>query len=111
MPLTINAVSFRMPNAIQRGEIRNVSQKRSVNGTLNTDIMSFAKKTEFTMQFNLLTTAELATLKTYIDTGAYTVIITDTDYAYNASSILSFDGWEETYAGRKKGIKVKVQQI
>jgi hypothetical protein len=111
MPLTINAVPFRMPNAIQRGEIRNVSQKRSVNNKLNTDIMSFPKKTEFTMSFDLLTTAELTTLKTYIDTGAYNVTITDTDYAYNANSILSFGGWDETYAGRKKGIKVKVQEI
>ena len=111
MPLTINAVSFKMPNGITRVKTRNVMSQRSVNGRLNTDIFSFAKKNEFVMDFSILTSAQLTTLEQWIDTGAFTVIITDTDYAYNASSILSYSGHTESFAGYKTGVKVKVTEI
>ena len=111
MALTINSINFRLPNRISRSEVRNVSKKRSVNNTLTVDIMTFPKKTEFEMEFDILTNAQLTALKDWIDTGAYTVIITDPGYTYNASSILSFTGWSEGVAETKRNIKVKVQEI
>lgn len=109
--LTINGTSFKAPNSIQRVKEKNVRRKRSLNGTLNTDILDFTKKETLIMNFDILTASQLSTLETWIDTGAYTVVITDTDYAYNASSQLSYSGYDESFAGYKKGVKVTVQQI
>lgn len=111
--LTINSVAFRTPNSVQRVKTRPVISRRSFNNTLLTQILDFSKKETLIMTFDLLTNAERITLETYIDTGAWTVVISDpsTFYTYNASSILTYSGYEEGYNGYKYNVQVRVQQI
>lgn len=111
--LTINGTSFRRPNRIVRNKTKVVVSERSLNNTLLTDIIDFPKKETLVLYYNMLTNAERITLETWIDNGAFTVVISDASsfYTYNASSILSYDGYEESFAGYKTGVKVKIEQI
>ena len=111
--LTINSVAFRTPNRVIRVKNRPVISRRSFNNTLVTQVLDFTKKETLILEFDLLTNAERVSLETYIDTGAYTVVISDTGsfYTYNASSILTYGGYEEGFGGYKYNVKVQVQQI
>ena len=111
--LTINSTSFRTPNAISRIKNRVVVSQRSLNNTLLTDLWDYGKKDTLEFKYDMLTNAEMATLETWIDAGAFTVVIADPDdyYAYSASSILTYGGYSEDYSGYKTGVTVTVQQI
>lgn len=111
--LTINAVAFKTPSNISREKNRVVVSKRSLSGVLLTDIWDFTKKETLVFTYNLLTNAELVVLDTYIDNGAFVVALTDTDsfVTYNASSIITYNGYQESFAGYKKGVTITIEQI
>jgi hypothetical protein len=112
MNFLINSAVFKSPNTISRNELRNKITKRSVNNTLTEDILSYPKKTEMKIKWDLLSATQLTTLKTYIDTGSWQVQITDTGYTYNALSTLTMSsGWDESYAQYKTNVEVLIQEI
>lgn len=111
--LTINSVSFKVPSSVNRDKNKVVVSKRSLNNKLLTDVWDFNKKETLVFSYSMLTNAQLATLEGWIDNGAFVVNLSDTDgyYTYNASSILTYNGYEESYAGYKTGVKITIQQI
>lgn len=111
MPLTINGATIKQPSRISRVEKRNVFTKRSINGTLTTQIFSYPKKTEMVLEWDIMTKVQLDDLKATVETGTYPVVITDTDATYNATSLIRLDGYKETFSGNKTEIKATIIEI
>jgi hypothetical protein len=111
--ITINTVSVKTPSDLQRVDIKPISKKRGLKNGLKTDILDYDKKAIFDLYYGIINTTQYQVWKTYVDTGEVAVVITDTagNESFTGTCIVSDEGYKASYAGYKKGYKIRLEQV